>query len=62
MCGGLCPICPWDMDGDGIVGITDFLALLGAWGTDPGGPPDFDGDGNVGITDFLFLLGEWGPC
>jgi hypothetical protein len=53
--------CDADLDGDGIVGITDFLALLGAWGTDPGGPPDFDGDGTVGITDFLTLLGEWGP-
>ena len=28
---GLCE-CPWDIDGDGMVGITDFLALLGAWG------------------------------
>jgi hypothetical protein len=54
--------CPWDIDGDDMVGITDFLALLGAWGSDPGGPPDFDGDGNVGITDMLELLGRWGPC
>ncbi|MCH7799021.1 MAG: 4Fe-4S dicluster domain-containing protein [Planctomycetes bacterium] len=38
------------------------LALLGAWGTDPGGPPDFDGDGDVGIVDFLELLGHWGLC
>ena len=49
-------------DFDGNVGIVDFLALLGAWGTDPGGPPDFDGDGDVGIVDFLKLLGNWGPC
>jgi hypothetical protein len=54
--------CVADLDGDGNVGITDFLALLAAWGTDPGGPPDFDGDGNVGITDFLELLANWGPC
>jgi hypothetical protein len=54
--------CPADLDGDGNVGINDFLSLLGQWGTDPGGPPDFDGDGDVGINDFLFLLGEWGPC
>jgi predicted outer membrane repeat protein len=54
--------CPWDLDCDANVGITDFLALLGAWGTDPGGPPDFDGDGDVGINDFLELLGNWGPC
>jgi len=54
--------CPWDLDGGGDVGITDFLDLLALWGTDPGGPPDFDGDGNVGILDFLELLAHWGPC
>ncbi len=69
---GSCPIvdmgsyefpttCPWDLDCDG-VGITDLLALLAAWGTDPGGPPDFNGDGDVGITDLLILLAKWGPC
>jgi len=55
--------CIWDCDGvrstDGIVGITDFLALLAQWGG-PGGC-DFDG-GGVGITDFLDLLAHWGPC
>ncbi len=54
--------CPWDLDGSGDVGIADFLALLQAWGTDPGGPPDFDGDGDVGITDFLDLLVHWSAC
>jgi len=56
------PCCPPDLDGDCIVGIVDFLALLAAWGTDPGGPPDLDGDGDVGIVDFLMLLAAWGPC
>ena len=54
--------CPWDLDGTGAVGILDLLALLVAWGTDPGGPPDFDGDGTVGILDLLTLLANWGPC
>ncbi len=54
--------CPWDLDCDGNVGITDFLELLAAWGTNPGGPPDFDGNGTVGITDFLELLANWGGC
>jgi hypothetical protein len=54
--------CPHDLDGDGSVGITDFLDLLDAWGTDPGGPPDFDGNGSVDMVDFLDLLGNWGPC
>ncbi|MHC4414820.1 MAG: hypothetical protein ACYS0G_06005, partial [Planctomycetota bacterium] len=55
-------LCPADLDGDGIVGIADLLALLAAWGTDPGGPPDFDGDGSVGVSDLLALLSSWGPC
>ena len=54
--------CPGDLDGDGTVGITDFLALLAAWGPNPGHPADLDGDGDVGITDFLALLAIWGHC
>ena len=54
--------CPWDLDGSGDVGVNDFLLVLSAWGSDPGGPPDFDGDGDVGVTDFLELLRHWGPC
>jgi probable HAF family extracellular repeat protein len=57
----LVPECPWDCDdGDGVVGITDFLALLAQWGQ-VGSSCDIDGNG-VGITDFLDLLGSWGPC
>ena len=48
-----------DVDCDGAVGITDFLALLAAWGPNPGHAADLDGDGVVGITDFLFLLASW---
>jgi hypothetical protein len=61
--GSLGPLpCPWDLDGNQLVGITELLAVLSQWGTDPGGPPDFDGDGSVGINDLLELLGAWGPC
>jgi len=56
-------VVPGDLDGDGIVGITDFLLLLALWG--PCGncdncPADLDGDCAVGITDFLQLLANWG--
>jgi len=55
---------PADLDGDGTVGINDFLLLLAAWGPCPGPPDpcpaDLDGDGTVGITDFLDLLANWG--
>ncbi len=54
--------CLADVDGNGAVDVIDLLAMLGAWGTDPGGPPDLDGDGNVGVIDLLALLTAWGPC
>jgi predicted outer membrane repeat protein len=54
--------CPGDIDGDGIVGVVDFLALLLAWGPNPGHIADLDGDGVVGVVDFLALLAAWGPC
>ena len=53
---------PADLDHDGIVDITDFLALLGAWGDCPeliDCPADIDHDGMVDISDFLMLLGDW---
>ena len=53
-----------DLDGDGTIGINDFLTLLGIWGqcpdTEASCEGDFDNDLNVGITDFLILLGYWG--
>ena len=51
--------CPSDLDGDGNVGIEDFLIVLGSWGG-PGG--DVNGDGTTDIDDFLAVLGTWGPC
>ena len=53
-----------DVDGDGSVGITDFLLLLAAWGPCPGAcppscPADFNADCSVGIGDFLILLANW---
>jgi aminopeptidase N len=54
-----------DLDGDGLVNVTDFLALLAAWGPCPGPCPplcagDLDGDCTVGVNDFLLLLAHWG--
>ncbi len=57
------PAMPSDLDGDGIVGMVDFLALLSEWGScsDCGYcAADFDGDCTVGILDMLILLGNWG--
>jgi len=51
-----------DIDGDGMVGISDFLALLVEWGScvEQCCLADFNLDSNVGITDFLLLLANWG--
>ncbi len=51
-----------DIDGDGIVGLSDFLALLDDWGScvEQCCLADLDIDGDVGISDFLLLLGNWG--
>ncbi|MEE8460388.1 MAG: S8 family serine peptidase [Phycisphaerales bacterium] len=58
------PPAPGDLDQDGVVGITDFLALLGAWGPCPEPCPpdcfgDVDTDCTVGISDLLTLLANW---
>ncbi len=58
-------ICPWDLDGDGNVGIGDLLALFSLWGPcpgPPGCPGDFNGDGFVGVGDMLAMFANWGPC
>ncbi len=45
--------------GDGIVGILDFLAVLGDWGLPGPRVTDIDQSGTVGIGDLLIVLGEW---
>ncbi|MHC4220278.1 MAG: choice-of-anchor Q domain-containing protein, partial [Planctomycetota bacterium] len=52
-----------DLNGDGMVGISDFLTLLAAWGPCldcDNCPGDFDDDCIVGVTDFLMMLTNWG--
>ena len=48
-----------DLDGDCIVGVSDFLILLAEWGQRDS-PADLNGDGIVGVADLLILLGNWG--
>ena len=56
-----CPSnCP-DVNDDGVVGVTDILAIIDQWGlTDS--PADVSGDGIVDVTDLLMVVGNWGPC
>ena len=56
-------MCLGDIIGlDGTVNVTDLLALLAAWGPNPGHPADTNGDDVVNVTDLLALLAAWGPC
>ncbi len=54
--------CPWDLDDNAVVGVSDLLSLLGSWGPCKGCPADFGGNGSVGASDLLALLVNWGPC
>ena len=57
------PIYFADLDGDGVVGLDDFDAVLGCWSSSDEQCclADLDLDGNVGIIDFLLLLANWTP-
>lgn len=54
--------CVADLDGDGVVGFADVLAILAAWGPCPDCPEDLDDDDAVGFSDILIALSVWGPC
>ena len=56
------PPCPSDINGDGNVNVTDLLAVLAAWGPNPGHAADFNNDGFVNVTDLLELLAAWDGC
>jgi hypothetical protein len=53
--------CAADVNGDRDVDVSDFLAILAAWGQS-GVPEDVNRDDIVSVLDFLQLLAEWGPC
>ena len=55
-------VCPADFDGDELVGFTDLLTILSAWGPCAECPADLDDDGSVGFSDLLQLLSSWGAC
>ncbi|MFK7960306.1 MAG: S8 family serine peptidase [Phycisphaerales bacterium] len=50
-----------DINGDGVVNVSDLLAVLAGWGPCPAGPcvADVDGDGQVGVGDLLSVLAAW---
>ena len=52
-------LAPGDVDGDGVVGVNDLLALIAEWGTCQGCSEDLNGDGVVNVTDLLEVIANW---
>lgn len=51
---------PGDLNGDGVINVSDMLALLGEWGPCKQCSADLTSDGVVNVSDLLLLLGNWG--
>jgi endonuclease/exonuclease/phosphatase family metal-dependent hydrolase len=59
--------CDGDVDGDGAVGVSDILSVIGNWSPNggdccPGCEGDVNGDLVVDVTDILFIVSSWGTC
>lgn len=56
------PIKLGDLNGDGVVDVSDLLVLLTSWGGPHAGCSlaDLNFDGFVDVQDLLILLGNWG--
>ena len=57
------PSATGDLDGDGMVGLSDLVILLANWGPCADCddcPADLNDDCAVGMADLLLLLGNWG--
>jgi len=53
------PTAPGDVNGDGMVNVTDLLAVMDTWGPCEGCPGDLNGDGFVDVIDLLEVVGNW---
>ncbi len=54
------PVIPGDVNGDGVVNVTDLLAVMDTWGFCVDCPADLNGDGIVDVVDLLEVVGNWG--
>ncbi|MHC5113000.1 MAG: hypothetical protein ACYTGP_01070 [Planctomycetota bacterium] len=51
---------PGDVDVDGLVGFSDILAIISAWGPCAGAcPADLSGNGAVDFADILVVIANW---
>ena len=57
------PPCSADVDGDGLISVTDLTLVVTSWGPCNGKcPADVDGDGTVDTADLVQVIINWGPC
>ncbi|MHC5114550.1 MAG: hypothetical protein ACYTGP_09005 [Planctomycetota bacterium] len=60
---GVPSACPADLDGNGDVGFSDILQIIGAWGACEGAcAEDLNGNGSVDFADILVVIGGFGAC
>ena len=50
---------PEDVNGDGVVNISDLLAVVGAWGPCKNCNEDINNDSVVNVTDLLAVISAW---
>lgn len=54
-------LCPEDINNDGMIDVTDLVAVILAWNTaDP--DADIDGSGTVDVGDLVAVILAWGGC
>jgi hypothetical protein len=61
-CEAVKKLCPEDVDGDGMVSVTDLTAVILDWGVNPNSPADINGDGIVNVEDLTAVILAWGDC
>ena len=55
------PGCEGDVNGDGMVSVSDALEIINQWGTSDE-HADVNGDGTVNVSDLLAVVANWGEC
>lgn len=56
------PICPCDLNYDGVISYGDVQIVLNEWGWNPGSIADWDHDGDVDAYDLALVLKCWEIC
>jgi hypothetical protein len=52
-------VSPGDVDGNGVVDVSDLLAVINAWGPCSSCGEDLDHNGMVDVSDLLIVIANW---